>query len=282
MNGLRRLRALESTFEQMGEECATVTVDGEPLCDVLHRIADQLEREQTAAIEWVEEHGGLEEVRQNLVAVRMIAKKLGMEDSSAFDVSKEACRRLMPEGMEWPRFEDGEPVRFGCEFEFEGAVDVVESVTFLCAGSPRFNYGLQDSWERVHGLYVRGELIKRPAPKVLDADGVEIRVGDTVYGFAGQQYEITGLCEYESSIVHAKTVGDGVAADELLALSGQLNSAQLEASKITHRAPVLAADGKPLREGETVWDVDGCGPLIVWRLPDKPGMNVSLKKNGVH
>ena len=91
---------------------------------------------------------------------------------------------------------------------------------------------------------------------MLDADGEEIREGDTVYGFAGQQYEVTGLCEHEPSIVHAKTVGDGVAADELLALSGQLNSAQLEASKLTHRAPVLAADGRPLHEGETVYDIE--------------------------
>ena len=99
-------------------------------------------------------------------------------------------------------------------------------------------------------------LHNRDGSWVLDADGAEIRVGDTVYGFAGQQYEVTGLCEYEPSIVHAKTVGDGVAADELLALSGQLNSAQLEASKLTHRAPVIAADGKPLREGETVYHVN--------------------------
>lgn len=28
-------------------------------------------------------------------------------------------------------------------------------------------------------------------------------------------------------------------------------------SQLTHRAPVLAADGKPLREGETVWGTKG-------------------------
>ena len=49
---------------------------------------------------------------------------------------------------------------------------------------------------------------------------------------------------------------------------------------LTHRAPVLAADGRPLREGETVWDVDGRGPLAVWSLPEKSDMHVSLKKDG--
>ena len=34
-------------------------------------------------------------------------------------------------------------------------------------------------------------------------------------------------------------------------------------SDLTHRAPVLAADGNPLREGETVWKVDGTGPYEV-------------------
>lgn len=106
----------------------------------------------------------------------------------------------------------------------------------------------------VHGMWSPSDLThQRPA---LDADGVPIHEGDTVYGFAGQQYEVTGLCEYEPGIVHAKTVGDGVAADELLALSGQLNSAQLDASKLIHRAPVLDADGEPIHEGDMVYDKD--------------------------
>ena len=32
---------------------------------------------------------------------------------------------------------------------------------------------------------------------------------------------------------------------------------------LTHRAPVLAADGKPLREGETVWSIEDGGPYKV-------------------
>lgn len=82
---------------------------------------------------------------------------------------------------------------------------------------------------------------QRLAPKVLDADGVEIRVGDTVYhvkdGSEMTVYEIEG----EWLVV---SVGGRVRHDI-----------------VTHRAPVLAADGKPLREGETVWHKSGlaCG-----------------------
>ena len=162
---------------------------------------------------------------------------------------RDAEARMMPGGMEWPRYEDGKQVRIG-----DVVSDVeVRSVVFRDGGILLSDCTSVPGWGTWRSYK---EPIKRPAPKVPDADGAEIRVGDTVYGFAGQQYEVTGLCEYEPSIVHAKTVGDGVAADELLALSGQLNSAQLEASKLTHRAPVLAADGKPLEAGQTVWTVD--------------------------
>lgn len=189
---------------------------------------DLLPDEDRKAIAWVREHGGLGAVE----------------------------KRLMPEGMEWlieswPRFDDNEPARWEDEYENgNGNASPLHHVSLYADGRAMLGKG------KVKVVLAPGQRVKRPAPKVLDADGVEIRVGDTVYGFAGQQYEVTGLCEYEPSIVHAKTVGDGVAADELLALSGQLNSAQLDAFKLTHRAPVLAADGKPLKAGETVWDVE--------------------------
>ena len=50
--------------------------------------------------------------------------------------------------------------------------------------------------------------------------------------------------------------------------------------RLGRRAPAIAGDGKPLLEGETVWDVDGCGPLTVFRLPDKSDIRISLKKDG--
>ena len=199
-------------------------------------------------------------------ALNGVCKRLGLTDGTGMPdmpevIWTELDRRLMPEGMEWlveawPRFEDDAPLRLGeraMGFSHKSSF-VVDHVTLFAGGEATVCAEADHDSGKVEN-FVRvfpGERVKRPTPKVLDADGAEIREGDTVYGFCGQQYEVTGLCEYEPSIVHAKTVGDGVAADELLALSGQLNSAQLDASKLTHRAPVLAADGKPLREGETV------------------------------
>ena len=151
-------------------------------------------------------------------------------------------RRLMPEGMEWPRFESGEPVMLGDSVvkyvaggEFE-----VRSIEFR-DGAAYLREGF-----RTEGIVIvrPGERVRRPS-KVLDADGVEIRVGDTVCGT--QDMEPMRVVDADSRECGFKRIkcekeGDGFffyCADEL-----------------THKLPVLAADGKPLREGETVYDIE--------------------------
>ena len=88
------------------------------------------------------------------------------------------AERALPEGVEWPRFEDGEMVKFGDEVEFEGEAAKVLDVAFSVV---RFSLGVGTATTsgRVYGFL--GEPAKRPAPKVLDADGAPIEVGDTVY-----------------------------------------------------------------------------------------------------
>ena len=89
------------------------------------------------------------------------------------------AERALPEGVEWPRFEDGELVKVGDEVEFEGETMRVFSVAFTFNGWVL--WCARESFDgRLCGSY--GERVKRPTPKVLGADGVEIRVGDTVYG----------------------------------------------------------------------------------------------------
>lgn len=88
------------------------------------------------------------------------------------------AERALPEGMEWPRFEDGELVRIGDEVEFEGKTMRVCEVA-LYADSWALWCDCEDMSGRLHGSY--GERVNRPAPEVLDADGVPIKVGDVVY-----------------------------------------------------------------------------------------------------
>ncbi len=76
----------------------------------------------------------------------------------------------------WPKFEDGEYVWFGDEVDgLRGGIDNI------------------DLYERTTNLYdvdvnlimSFGERLKRPATKALDADGVEIKLGDTVWHCIG-------------------------------------------------------------------------------------------------
>ena len=88
------------------------------------------------------------------------------------------AERALPEGMEWPRFEDGGLVRIGDEVGYEGETMLVCDVTFY-ADSWTLWCDCENISGRLSGSY--GERVKRPTSKVLDADGVPIEVGDTVY-----------------------------------------------------------------------------------------------------
>ena len=246
--------------------------------------------EDHEAAEWVREHGGLDSVKKLLDWVvghcstkqqldfdfwlsGRVMHELGFDEDMADrdEVERRFLARLMPEGMEWlldvwPKWSNGEYCKFGDWWTADKYGDYepkqLRRLVFYTPEQLREweqdegdNFGYEWDFMRPANTTYRPDKVEPPTPKVYDADGVEICVGDTVYGFSGQQYEVTSLCEHEPSIVHAKTVGDGVADDELLALSWQLNRVQLDASKLTHRAPVLAADGKPLRERETVYHV---------------------------
>lgn len=73
----------------------------------------------------------------------------------------------------WPRFEDtGDPVMIGDEVDGLGG-EIIEVYIAENAAAIWNNYAN-------HMHLSPGERVKRPAPKVLDADGVPIKVDDTV------------------------------------------------------------------------------------------------------
>ena len=98
------------------------------------------------------------------------------------------AERALPDGMEWPRFEDGGLVRIGDELEFEGKTMLVCDATLYADGWALW-CDREDMSGRLYGKY--GERVKRPAPEVLDADGVPIKVGDTVYFVDGDARPLT-------------------------------------------------------------------------------------------
>ena len=232
------------------------------------------------AARWVREHGGIEGVKEKWTGhvprssvkrmVELHEKKRDRLKAHALWLERkcherrerikeldkaiaEMRPRLMPEGMEWlveawPRFEDGEPVRVGDEYEcWCGETHKTNSIT-IREGSSMINAMNAHSFVVSDGpTTAHGERVKRPAPKVLDADGAEIRVGDEVWSTTG---EFDGKRTVKS--VH---VDDGEPPYAFFDERSEPWSCLC--CCLTHRAPVLAADGKPLREGETVWHEDG-------------------------
>ena len=244
-----------------------------------------------------ESHAALRRRNERIVELEHERDELREMVRSLNALTDEMEKRLMPEGMEWlveawPRFEDDAPVRFLDDFERYGDENGVSAVTMYSDGSFALNCR----------AYSKGEHVNRPAPKVLDSEGVECNVGDAVWwvrnkagDFRIVRIESDGKCAIHdddedepcgmtvpsTELTHVRPVLDADGAeievgDDLYSVEGMLKfhvsaidkkSGRIateamfaldkwaDPSLFTHRSPVLAADGKPLREGETVWSV---------------------------
>lgn len=230
---------------------------------------DLLPDEDREAIEWVREKGGLEAVKasvhQGAVEHGFLLKIAHALGTSIYDGSDNAdalldklSKRLMPEGMEWlveawPRFEDGEPVAFRDKgLDIHGHARSVEGVKFTQGGFVFISDDMGNTWwandrDPMEDPEIDpGKRVKRLVPKALDAAGVEIRVGDTVW-------DVESGIEYEVVCIHT----DEDTPVRVMRTDGSHLAKAAKPSTLTHRAPVLAADGKPLKEGDTVWSTAG-------------------------
>ena len=107
--------------------------------------------------------------RAYVKALNGVCKRLGLTDGTGLPdmpevIWTELDRRLVPEGMEWlveawPRYEDGEPVKFGDMALIDGEADMVEAIQLWIHGKPVI-YGDGGSQQ-----LERGERVKRPAPE---------------------------------------------------------------------------------------------------------------------
>lgn len=177
--------------------------------------AQKVTREDVDAIAWVREHGGLEELE----------------------------KRLMPEGVEWPRYDTGELVDFGDEVDRgDGDSACVDKVAF---------YG--DQWRLFdrHGCEINedmmgpGDRVRRPAPAVLAADGEPLEVGQTVWHEDGTELRVLGF-EHEE---------DGEIMVSVEYVDGPSNWSSVRNLSVTHHR-LRAADDRPFTSGQTVYDVD--------------------------
>ena len=61
---------------------------------------------------------------------RAILRRLQENGRQTYDVIGELDNRLMPPGMEWPRFEDGEKVKYGDYIMHDGKSERVQGIYF--------------------------------------------------------------------------------------------------------------------------------------------------------
>ena len=170
-------------------------------------------------------------------------------DRLADAIEAEQAEPQLPEGIEWPRFENDELVKFGDEFDHvEGYRNIpVERITFRA-----------DGWVDVSqrgGIYQPlrpGERLKRPEPEVLDADGVSIKVGDTVY------HEDEGECVVERIY---RQNGDTLL--DLDVCGADWNTANVKPAEVTHRKP------------DTQVAIDNDTALPPWEYCERYGIEVA-------
>ena len=159
----------------IGKECRSFDSCKECSKAVLNGIADAIEAELADAIGEAKR-----EAMAKAVGSAIVNNLYGKHESQ------------LPEGIEWPRFEDGELVKFGDRYSEWGKIpvgheDTVSSIHFKTSGF-RLN-GTRDKY-----TYNYGEPVQRPEPEVLDADGVPIKVGDTVYGVeSGREVKVMNI-----------------------------------------------------------------------------------------
>ena len=286
MTGLERLRELaDAVTGSVWANTSSIyckkyglSVDdtGGSFSDFLRQIADQIEAEQDErvtrrledreAAEWVREHGGLDTVKERWhdrvarahvghMAERQRERRERMQRH--IEHIQRLCRerreritelnktiaemrpRLMPEGMEWPKV-DGKPVDFVTGYV--PSLGVLEAVSIYSNGACEVmgHDGIIKSVKEIHV----------ETPNVLDADGVEVEIGDDLY-------TVEGMLKFHVSAIDKKS--GRIATEAMFALDKWADP-----KMYAHRAPVLAADGRPLREGETVYKVGGDGTAYVF------------------
>lgn len=140
--------------------------DDEEVTDVATVRADAME-----AWRWVHEHGGIEVLHrlfQDADSRRVeLCAALGIDLDNGWSEAMAAMRlRIMPAGVEWPRYEDGEPVRFGDSFlDHRGNVRSVLRIDLWQEGGFALHTG-----QGTEDWHSAGERVKRPQVPATDGE----------------------------------------------------------------------------------------------------------------
>lgn len=194
--------------------------------------------------------------------VRFFEEILGRyaEDANTLDELFDAIEQAaLPQGCEWPKDRNGKSIKPNDPVNIYGEKMRIVAISHkdrLCIRP----------WEKANGgggFWVKSsEVSLSPCgqetgaeKKVLDADGNRVHIGDTVYATSDDATEFT-VSGFRGGNVIVKRAGHA--------------SKDIYPWFITRHPFVLAADGKPLEIGQTVWHVDNGMEFTVSRIP-KPG-----------
>ena len=181
----------------------------------------------------------------------------------------EAMRpRLVPEGMEWlvevwPKWSNGEYCKFGDWWTADKYGDhepkQLRRLVFYTPEQLREweqdegdNFGYEWDFMRPSDTTYRPDKAEPPAPKVLDADGKPLRVGETVwFTTSGREIRVDKIEHRPGGFWALELFADGSKSDSAPAVV------------LTHQRPVLDADGVPIKGGDTIYSNGHKEGLIV-------------------
>ena len=212
----------------------------------------------------------------------IVAYKIDAELAQARELSLRRGAELWAKANGWPDFREGEdfgawlerctykkpvddcnePVQFGDEIELHSYGGDFYSGRFqeinISRGPVRLLSFTGVDHEHLRRYDTECDVIKRPAPEVLLGDGKPVSKGETVYVIeSGIERTVKGfgtkLCEGM----------DGWDGSPWVMFD---NGSWMRANDLTHERPVMGADGLPIKDDETVYDVE-TGEAYIVRLP---------------
>lgn len=182
----------------------------------------------------------------------------------ASNAAKKLADEIERDYIPRPRFEDGTPLKNGDEIEYYGRAEKV--VSYLVCDTTRddVDYGMRHAYATLHlkcgasHNVPLGEPLKRPIPKVYDADGVAYEKGQTVY---------TLDSDIKMTVLIVDTNFD-------LEPVIQTNAGRYKPDQLTHEQPVFDADNKRIKVGDTVWHVGTGAKHLVEELTGDGGIYI--------
>lgn len=155
------------------------------------------------------------------------AKDFGAMDDTRYTTEVKLLNAIANEIEKYyiprPRFDDGEPVQRYDKVDWENYEDCHPQSPWIITAIRYDGRPIATAGDKVVAVAKISDdgFIKRPKPKVLDADGVEIKVGDTVWGkYSGVEHEVIGFDSCDGllcvSIRNVETGSTGGSSPNLL------------------------------------------------------------------